>query len=108
MVASVFSVPFRRRPCFDQGMSRSSDSTPSRRAAEARFPHRIDIPVPIGGLGNRLTEMLMWCRQNIGAGMWAQHGHFERLMPRATPAVSARFYFASEADAETFRKLWVS
>ena len=58
--------------------------------------------------------MLTWCRQNIGAGMWAQHGagmwaqhgHFERLRPRATPAVSARFYFASEADAETFQKLW--
>jgi hypothetical protein len=50
--------------------------------------------------------MLMWCRQNIGAGMWAQHGHFERLTPRSTPAVSVCFYFASEADAETFQKLW--
>jgi hypothetical protein len=89
-------------------MSRSTDSTPSRRAAEAKFLHRIDIPVPIGGLGNRLTEMLMWCRQNIGAGMWAQHGRFERPTARATPAVSARFYFASEADAETFRKLWAA
>jgi hypothetical protein len=87
-------------------MSRSADNNVSRRAAEAKFPHRIDIPVPIGGFGNRLTEMLMWCRQNIAAGMWTQHGHFERLTARAVPAVSARFYFASEADAETFRKLW--
>jgi hypothetical protein len=48
------------------------------------------------------------CRQNIGAGMWAQHGRFERPTARTTPAVSARFYFASEADAETFRKLWAA
>jgi hypothetical protein len=89
-------------------MSRSADNTSGRRAAEAKFLHRTDIPVPIGGLGNRLTEMLMWCRQNIGAGMWAQHGHFERPKPRAAPAVSACFYFASEADAERFRRLWAA
>ena len=87
-------------------MSRSADNTPSRRAAEAKFPHRIDIPVPIGGLGNRLTGMLMWCRVNVGAGTWAQHGHSERPTARAVPAVSARFYFANEADAEAFRRLW--
>ena len=87
-------------------MSRSADNNVSRRAAEAKFPHRIDIPVPIGGLGNRLTEMLMWCRQNIGAGMWAQHGHFERPKVHAMPAVSARFYFANDTDAEAFRKRW--
>jgi hypothetical protein len=50
--------------------------------------------------------MLMWCRQNIGAGMWAQHGHFERPKVHAMPAVSARFYFANETDAEAFRKRW--
>jgi hypothetical protein len=88
-------------------MSRSADSASSRRAAEGKFPHRIDIPVPIGGLGNRLTEMLMWCRRNIVAGTWAQHGHFQRPQPRATPAVTARFYFANSTDAEAFRKLWV-
>lgn len=89
-------------------MARITDSGPGRRAAESKYPHRIDIPVPIGGLGNRLTEMLMWCRANVGAGTWAQHGHFERPEPRAVPAVSARFYFANAADAETFRKLWAA
>jgi hypothetical protein len=89
-------------------MSRSADSIPSRRAAESKFPHRIDIAVPIGGLGNRLTEMLLWCRRNVGAGTWAQHGHTERPKARAVPAVSARFYFANEADAEAFRKRWVT
>jgi len=87
-------------------MSRNAESSPSRRAAESKFPHRIDIPVPVGGLGNRLTEMLIWCRANIGAGTWAQHGHSERPKVRAMPAVSARFYFANEADAEAFRRQW--
>ena len=49
----------------------------------------------------------MWCRGNVAAGTWAQHGHSERPKARAMPAVSARFYFASEADAEAFRQLWV-
>jgi hypothetical protein len=83
-------------------MARSADSIPSRRAAESKFPHRIDIAVPAGGLGNRLTEMLIWCRANVGAGTWAQHGHSERPKVRAMPAVSARFYFANETDAEAF------
>jgi hypothetical protein len=87
-------------------MARAADSNAGRKAAETKFPHRIDIPVPVGGLGNRLTEMLMWCRANIVAGMWAKHGHSERPKARAMPAVFARFYFASEADAEAFKKRW--
>jgi hypothetical protein len=89
-------------------MSRRADNFPSKRAAEVKFPHRIDIPIPIGGLGNRLTEMLMWCRENVTAGMWAQHGNFERPKVRAMPAVSARFYFANETDTEAFRERWVA
>jgi hypothetical protein len=65
------ALPFRRRPCFDLGKARDANSNTGRRAAEAKFPYRIDIPVPVGGLGNRLTEMLMWCRENIPAGAWA-------------------------------------
>jgi len=89
-------------------MSRNADSFLGKRAAEVKFSHRIDIPIPIGGLGNRLTEMLMWCRENVTAGMWAQHGHFERPKVRAMPAVSARFYFANETDTEAFRERWVA
>ena len=88
-------------------MSRRADSASGRRAAEAKFPHRVDIPVPLGGLGNRLTEMLIWCRANVAAGTWDQHGHTERPTARAMPAVSARFYFVSEADADAFRQRWV-
>jgi hypothetical protein len=35
-------------------MTRAADSNTGRRAAENKFPHRIDI-IPVGGLGNRLT-----------------------------------------------------
>jgi len=90
------------------GMSRSADSASGRRSAEGKFPYRIDIPVPASGLGNRLTEMLMWCRANVAAGTWSQHGHSERPKARAMPAVSARFYLASEADAEAFKKRWLA
>jgi hypothetical protein len=103
---AISSILRRNSSVLRLGMSRSADSTPSRRAAESKFPHRIDIPVPIGSLGNRLTEMLMWCRLNVAAGTWAQHGHSERPNARAMPAVSARFYFADEAAAQAFRKRW--
>jgi len=75
---------------------------------EVKFPYRVDIAVPAGGLGNRLTEMLMWCLTSVPAGAWDQRGHSERTHKRTVPAVSARFYFANAADAEAFRKLWAS
>ena len=87
-------------------MTRAADSNTGRRAAETKFPHRIDIPIPVGGLGNRLTEMLIWCRENVAAGMWAQHGNYKRPRGRGMPAVSARFYFANESDTARFRDLW--
>jgi len=90
-------------------MSRRADTGSARRGAEAKFPHRVDIPIPIGGLGSRLTEMLMWCRANIAPGTWDQHAHGERPKRRGgIPAVAARFYFASEPDAGAFRKLWAA
>ena len=88
-------------------MSRSVDSASGRRAAVAKFPHQVDIPIPVGGLGNRLTEMLMWCRANVAAGTWDQRAYGERPRERGgIPAVAARFYFAKAADAESFRELW--
>jgi hypothetical protein len=47
---------------------------PGKRAAEQNFPHRVDVPVPPGGLGNRLNQMLAWCVMNIRAEDWEQHG----------------------------------
>jgi hypothetical protein len=60
-------------------------------------------------LGNiRLRQCTSTCsRTTIAAGTWSQHGHSERRRKAyQVPAVSARFYFASEADAEAFRMLW--
>jgi hypothetical protein len=39
--------------------------------AERRFPCRIKLGVPIGGFGERLTEMHAWLDQNCGADSWA-------------------------------------
>jgi len=59
--------------------------------------------VPGSGLGQRLTDMLSWCRENVTAGAWDQHGHSERRKGEA-PIDYARFYFANEADAAAFRR----
>ena len=37
--------------------------------------------------------MLAWCRENLEAGTWAQHGHTEHQPPEL-PIHLARFYFA--------------
>ncbi len=39
--------------------------------AERRFPVRIRIGVPAGGLGQRLDQMQAWLDGNCGAGAWA-------------------------------------
>jgi hypothetical protein len=39
--------------------------------AEARFPVRIRIAVPPGGLGQRYARMTAWLNENCGADGWA-------------------------------------
>jgi hypothetical protein len=39
--------------------------------AESRFPVRVRIGVPAGGLGQRLNEMQAWLDENCGAESWA-------------------------------------
>jgi hypothetical protein len=51
--------------------------------------------------------MLDWCRSHIADGAWAEHGQGEKRKGQATLYYS-RFYFASEADAATFQKLWAA
>ena len=87
-------------------MARATDRNSFQRDAERRFLYRVDIPVPGSGLGRRLTEMHDWCRQNVVPSGWAQHGHGERRRGER-PVDFARFYLATEADAEAFRKRWV-
>jgi hypothetical protein len=86
-------------------MTRPTDRNSFQKAAERKFPIKVDIPVPPGGLGRRLTDMLDWCQANVAAGEWAHHGHQERRKGER-PADFTRWYFANEADAETFRQQW--
>jgi hypothetical protein len=86
-------------------MARSTDRSTFKREAERTFPHRVDIRVPEGGLGKRIDAMQGWCRERLTVGTWAMHGHTEKR--KGAMAIDyLRFYFASEADAEAFRKLW--
>ena len=61
---------------------RTTDRTAGKKAAESKFPHRVDVRVPCSGLGRRLTDMLDWCRENVPAGTWVQHHHSERRRAR--------------------------
>jgi hypothetical protein len=50
--------------------------------------------------------MLQWCRENIAAGAWQQHGFMDKTRrdDNGIPIDYARWYFMSEADAEAFRR----
>ena len=49
-----------------------------RRQVERRLTYTVDIPAPAeGGLGQRLDDMIAWCRDNLAADDWAQFGHVE-------------------------------
>jgi hypothetical protein len=64
--------------------------------------------VPGNGLGRDLTAMLEWCRARVREPGWAYHGHSARPSKRAAPVHCARWYFASETDAEAFRWRWLA
>jgi hypothetical protein len=66
--------------------------------AEKRFALKVDIPAPGGGLGQKLTEMVAWCRQHAAPGRWDCHGH-QTPAPDGTLQQFARFYFADEPVA---------
>jgi hypothetical protein len=87
-------------------MGRATDRNSFQKAAERKFPIKVDIPVPSGGLGRQLTDMLDWCHANVAAGAWAQHGHQVRSKGEC-PVDFARWYFLSDTDAEAFRRRWL-
>jgi hypothetical protein len=89
-----------------RSMRRPTDRNSFQREAERKFPIKVDIPVPPGGLGRRLTDMLDWCHANVAADAWAQHGHQERRKGERRSDFS-RWYFLSDTDAETFKNRWV-
>src|SRR5262245_17442321 len=83
--------PFPPIPATITGMARTHYRT--RLEAERMLPHRVDILVSGGGLGARLNQMHKWCRENLHAADWAQHGHTTRESGKM-PQDYARFYFA--------------
>jgi hypothetical protein len=86
-------------------MARATDRTAFRKEAERTLPHRVDVLVPEGGLGRRITEMHDWCRDALQIGAWAMHGHSESR--KGAPATDyLRFHFRDESAAVAFRQRW--
>lgn len=77
-----------------------------RHAAEQRFKHRVDIEVVYPGLGQRLNELLDWCRDNVKQDDWAQHGYMEKPNSKDVPRDYVRFYFEHREMAELFITEW--
>ena len=70
--------------------------------AERRFPVRIRIGVPPGGLGQRYSHMTAWLDQNCGADGWA-------VTPSGTRGVlndAISIYFADATLASAFVARW--
>jgi hypothetical protein len=84
-------------------MAPVTNHTARKRAAEAEFPYRVDVPL-LGGM-RRLRGMLDWCGAHVAAGAWDMHHHSERRRGEL-PAEFARFYFTTDADAEAFGRRW--
>lgn len=58
------------------------------RQQEARLPWKAVVATPPEGFGQRLDEMLDWCRMHCPSGGWF--------------ALGARFSFAGQADRDAF------
>src|SRR5919201_1650059 len=71
-------------------------------AAERRFPVRVRIGVPRGGLGERLTQMAAWLDGNCGADGWAMTPSGVRGV--LNDAISV--YFADATLAGAFVARW--
>jgi hypothetical protein len=70
--------------------------------AERRFPVRIRIGVPPGGLRQRYSEMTAWLDQNCGADGWA-------ITPSGVRGVlndAISIYFADATLASAFVARW--
>jgi hypothetical protein len=70
--------------------------------AESRFPVRIRIGIPPGGLGRRLDEMALWLDANCGADGWATTPSGSRGVVNDALAI----YFADATIASAFVARW--
>ncbi|MBV9378595.1 MAG: hypothetical protein JO320_26705 [Alphaproteobacteria bacterium] len=70
--------------------------------AERRFPVRIRLGVPPGGLGQRYSEITAWLDQNCGADSWA-------ITPSGVRGVlndAISIYFVEATLASAFVARW--
>jgi hypothetical protein len=70
--------------------------------ADRRFPVRIRLTIPAGGLGVRLNQMQTWLDQNAGAAGWATTPSGIRTIINDVVAV----YFADATIASAFVARW--
>ena len=70
--------------------------------AEKRFPVRIKLAVPAGGLGDRLNQMNAWLDANYGANGWAMTPAGLRGVVNDAMAI----YFLDPASAAGFVARW--
>ena len=70
--------------------------------AERRFPVRIRVALPIGGLGERLNEIHNWLDQNASADGWSITPSGTRGIPNDAMAI----YFADATIASAFVARW--
>ena len=71
-------------------------------AAERRFPVRIKLGIPVGGLGERLNQMHAWLDQSAGADGWAMTPSGMREIVNDSIAV----YLADATIASAFVARW--
>jgi hypothetical protein len=70
--------------------------------AERRFPARVRLAIPVGGLAERLNQMQTWLDQNAGTDGWA-------MTPSGICTVindAVAVYFADAAITSAFVARW--
>lgn len=74
----------------------SRHTSPNKRRIDDAFPIRVKIKIPSGGLGNQLSEIHAWIRDNLGSE------RCQNLSTRGVYCQATAFYFRTMEDAESF------
>ena len=74
----------------------SRHTSPNKRRIDDAFPIRVKIRIPPGGLGNQLSEIHSWIRNNLGPEL-CQH-----FSTRGVHCQATAYYFRTMEDAESF------
>lgn len=91
-VAMVFDMPARTV----EQTTMARHTSPNRHRIEDAFPVRIKIRVPPRGLGNRLSDIHVWLRDNVPEGDNAQ------LSCKSIGQQATAFYFRDLDTAQAF------